>query len=255
MEKIPCSNTLNSLSHTCFTLLVSSGRIKKIRKMVIVLVLSTLVFASLGWHVYASPTVMKVDPSSSSVSPGDSFNVNVSIADVVSLAGWEFKLYFSSPVLNCSAITEGPFLKSAGQTFAILQIENTYNATHGRVLAACALIGFNSNKSGSGVLATLTFKAVGLGDSVLDLVDTKLAGPGDPAPPIPHSATDGTVHVGGTVKLGDVNGDGKVNVLDLISVASQLGWVGPPGSIPQDQTGDGRVNVLDLIFVARYLGT
>jgi ABC-type oligopeptide transport system substrate-binding subunit len=50
------------------------------------------------------------------------------------------------------------------------------------------------------------------------------------------------------------SGDWTVNVLDLIIVAGQLGWTGPPGDIPADVKKDGVVNVLDLIIVATNLG-
>ena len=43
----------------------------------------------------------------------------------------------------------------------------------------------------------------------------------------------------------DVNGDGKVNVLDLIQVANGFGKSTP------DPNGDGVVNILDLAFVAQ----
>ena len=46
----------------------------------------------------------------------------------------------------------------------------------------------------------------------------------------------------------DVNGDGKVNVLDLIQVANSLGESGP------DPNGDGVVNILDLAFVVQQFG-
>lgn len=52
----------------------------------------------------------------------------------------------------------------------------------------------------------------------------------------------------------DINGDGHINVLDLIRVATKLGWQGQPYAIPEDVTKDGKVNVLDLIRVAQYLG-
>ena len=51
----------------------------------------------------------------------------------------------------------------------------------------------------------------------------------------------------------DVNRDGRVNVLDLILIATHLGWKGIPGSISEDVTADGRIDVLDLISVARAL--
>ena len=45
--------------------------------------------------------------------------------------------------------------------------------------------------------------------------------------------------------LADVNGDGRVNVLDLVQVANGLGKSAP------DSNGDGAVNILDLVFVAQ----
>ena len=42
----------------------------------------------------------------------------------------------------------------------------------------------------------------------------------------------------------DVNGDGKVNVLDLVQIANGFGKSAP------DPNGDGAVNILDLVFVA-----
>jgi peptide/nickel transport system substrate-binding protein len=50
------------------------------------------------------------------------------------------------------------------------------------------------------------------------------------------------------------SGDWVVNVLDLITVASSVGWTGRPGDIPQDINKDGKVNVLDLILVATNIG-
>jgi hypothetical protein len=52
---------------------------------------------------------------------------------------------------------------------------------------------------------------------------------------------------------GDVNGDCKVNVLDLIAIRNHLGQ--DPASIcPEcDVTGDGQINVLDMIYVRNRL--
>ena len=46
----------------------------------------------------------------------------------------------------------------------------------------------------------------------------------------------------------DVNGDGTINVLDLVVVANGIGKDAP------DVNGDGTVNVLDLVIVANALG-
>ena len=50
---------------------------------------------------------------------------------------------------------------------------------------------------------------------------------------------------------GDVNGDGVVNIQDLVVVASQLGQAGQNEA---DVNGDGAVNIQDMVFVAGELG-
>ena len=59
----------------------------------------------------------------------------------------------------------------------------------------------------------------------------------------------------------DINGDGVVNILDLVSVVSQMGEssekgdaCGPDDCIPGDINWDGVVNILDLVLVAGALG-
>ena len=49
----------------------------------------------------------------------------------------------------------------------------------------------------------------------------------------------------------DINGDGVVNILDLVLVASNLGQTGQNAG---DVNGDGVVNILDLVKVAGALG-
>ena len=54
------------------------------------------------------------------------------------------------------------------------------------------------------------------------------------------------------VRPADVNGDGVVNIFDLVSVASQLGKQGQ--NLAEDANGDGVVNILDLVLVAGRFG-
>ena len=55
---------------------------------------------------------------------------------------------------------------------------------------------------------------------------------------------DGEIYLT-TKSFADVNGDGRVNILDLIQVANSLGKSTP------DPNGDGVVNILDLVFVTQ----
>ena len=48
----------------------------------------------------------------------------------------------------------------------------------------------------------------------------------------------------------DVTGDGVVNILDLVRVASQFGQAG--AGLSGDVNGDGMVNILDLVAIANH---
>ena len=50
----------------------------------------------------------------------------------------------------------------------------------------------------------------------------------------------------------DVNGDGMVNIQDLVLVASEFGQSGE--SLKGDVNGDGSVNILDLVLVSSHFG-
>lgn len=154
--------------------------------------------------VSAATTTIHVDPPSSNVANGNTFNINITITDVNNLTGWEFKLFYLKAIVNCSAVTEGPFLKTWGNTFHIFNITNNYNSTYGRVLAACSLTGMTATVNGSGVLATVTFKALSGGDTPLTLADTKLADEKFPSQPIAHTDVSGTVHVTGPTAIYDI---------------------------------------------------
>ena len=53
---------------------------------------------------------------------------------------------------------------------------------------------------------------------------------------------------------GDVNGDGRISILDLVLIAQQLGNKVPPNS-PVDLNRDGVVSILDIVLAARKIGS
>ena len=54
--------------------------------------------------------------------------------------------------------------------------------------------------------------------------------------------------------LGDVTGDGNINILDLVQITSLILEVSTPAfECAADFTGDGNVNILDLVQIANYI--
>jgi hypothetical protein len=155
-----------------------------------------LIFELLPFRVTAQSTIMAVEPTSYEATIGGTFQINITVVDVVNLAGWEFKLFYLRAIVNCSSVVEGSLL--GGDISKVFNITNNYNSTHGRVLAGCTIAGPGS-VNGTGVAATVTFKALAFGNTALSLVDTKMVdGSPPPSQPIPHAASSGTVYVTGT---------------------------------------------------------
>ena len=51
----------------------------------------------------------------------------------------------------------------------------------------------------------------------------------------------------------DVNGDGRVDVLDMILVGQNMGESGAPGWLPEDVNNDGVISILDMNLVSQNL--
>ena len=60
--------------------------------------------------------------------------------------------------------------------------------------------------------------------------------------------TSGLIQTSESADIHDVNGDGVINILDLVAVANGFGKTEP------DINGDGIVNILDLVIIAEELG-
>jgi hypothetical protein len=162
----------------------------------VLIVFSTLPFGFLA-TVYAESTRIFLDPASQTVAAvGDIYTVNVSISDVSNLYGYELKLYYNSTLMNGTQAIEGPFLKSGGgQTFFYtVNFTDNYNSTHGLLYIACTLTENLSGVSGNGVLATIKFESLALGNSsLLHLADVKASDPN--ASSISHEDSDGIITV------------------------------------------------------------
>ena len=113
-----------------------------------------------------------------------------------------------------------------------------------------------TNYTEAGVLFTLTFKVVddnasgsyviGLNEEEYSFLDSKMGA-------VTVSMTDGKVTAGAN-KPGDVNGDGKVNGLDVVRLRKYLnGWDVVIQVRNSNVNGDRFVNGLDLIRLRKFL--
>ena len=93
------------------------------------------------------------------------------------------------------------------------------------------------NRSGKGQIVKLPAKSSGVESGITAIEHT-----------IPD--LDGEIFLKAPVVVADLNGDGVVNVLDLVIVAGAFGVENPSNA---DVNGDGVVNILDLVRVAQEM--
>ena len=133
----------------------------------------------------SSEATLYIAPPRSFAEVNNEFSMNVSIANVTDLYGWEFKIRWNSTLLEAINITEGDFLKDYSETFFVIDINNTA----GYLIAACTLLGGIPGVNGSGTLATIRYFVETSGECILDLYDTKLVNSTEQS--IEHVTNDG----------------------------------------------------------------
>jgi hypothetical protein len=147
-------------------------------------------------RVSGQQATVRVVPASYTVpNVGLTFSISVTVGSVENLFGYEFKLYYPSNILNGTSVLEGPFLKTGevSTLFSVAKFTDNYNATHG-LLNILSLRTAGNGVSGSGTLATITFKSTSTsGPRILHLADIALSDPNPAA--IPFTAVDGEVTV------------------------------------------------------------
>jgi len=170
------------------------------------LLISLIAYQAYITKVEAQQTKVYVYPDRiTGLNVGETIKVEIKVEHVLNLRGWEIKIFYKSSVLNGSAITpqteKCPFFNEQApgvqQLYGLHNFTDNFNATHGQIIAYCALQ--NASVSGSGTLLWINFTAVGYGDSPINI------GPvweGETilkdfnANPIPHLTSNGIVHVG-----------------------------------------------------------
>ncbi len=92
---------------------------------VLILICTTIGNMSVGTASVSSPPVMSIDPATSTAAPGETFTINVTVADIAendSLYGWEAEISFNPDIVNVTRVTSGPFLRDAAATYGYTTI-------------------------------------------------------------------------------------------------------------------------------------
>ena len=186
-------------------------------------------------------TTLSISPSPvASPAVGEQLTLSLNIEGGKNAAGYEATVQFDTTALRYVSSTNGDYLPD-GAFFVPPVVDGN------RVkLAATSLTG---ERSGDGTLATLTFEAIAVKASTLTLSAALLANSAGVSsrPQVEAGQITATPQ-----RTGDVNGDGTINIQDLVLVASNLGQ---SGQNTADVNGDGTVNIQDLVLVAGALGT
>ena len=201
----------------------------------------------LVWELTPMPTVDTVVSISPSLVPspqsGERFTLALNISGGVNVAGYQATIFSDDKALRFVDSHPGIFL-GAG-SFAPNPVVNGRNATIGG-----AAIG--KTTQGDGTLAYLTFEVVEPRLSFVSLVDVGLSDPNGELshPHLVHARVIEQPPLGG-----DVNGDGVVNILDLVQVAGAIGGAGAaPSAYSLDLSIISAADVAGWLAQAQGLG-
>jgi hypothetical protein len=192
-------------------------------------------------------TVIAVTPSKTVVSPGEVFTVTVSIVPAVAVAGAQFDLAYNPQAVQITKIDEGEVFKAGGAQSYFMP--GTIDNINGTVKAVVdVMVGPGKETSVTGIMATLTCKAVTAGKTSMFVLSKVIVGNKDGvAVPLDSFSIIQTQVASST----DLNLDGVVDMADVLMIVAVFGTVGTPPDNREDLNSDGEVNVLDLILLGQ----
>ena len=184
--------------------------------------------------------IVRIKPDSV-VSPAveQELEFSLEIKDGEDVAGYQATITFDRTALRYVNSTKGDYL--LGDPF----FKDTVDGNSITLIATS----FDGESDGDGTLATLIFEVLSVKESTLTITDVLLSNIEG------KSFTPDVEHAEITKSKGpraDVNGDGTVNIQDLVLVASKFGETGENDA---DVNDDGVVNIQDLVLVAASFGS
>ena len=185
-------------------------------------------------------TVSITPTSVASPAIGQKLEFRLNITGGKAVAGYQASVQFDTTALRFVSGANGTYLP-ADSFFVKPKVEGNLVR-----LNAASLAG---ESNGDGTLTTLTFEVLAVKASTLTLSDVLLSNSAG-VTSVPH--VENAEITESTRLKEDVNGDGVVNIADLVLVAGALNKTGQKHA---DVNGDGVVNIADLVLVAGALNT
>ena len=231
------------------------------RRLLTIVAASVLVLAMVAGNAPLAqaqdPVTVRLEPAASSGNVGDVFTIQVYVDNVPStgVQGWQVSIGFDPAVVqlnpgqNASTYFAGNLYSTGG--FTTIPI---VNVASDKITLGQAMQGIPASyPSGSNLLlATIEWKAVGVGSSALDTNTSRILK--DVLNGVvysPLTELDGQITV--TTNPYDVNDDGEVDVLDIILTAQNWLATDPALLAIYDFNGNGVVDVGDIMLVAANL--
>jgi hypothetical protein len=205
------------------------------------------------YSIFSTRPKMAVAPATyTACALGETFQINITIADVVDLYNFTFKLNYDTTQLDATTLQLGPFLN-----LPVYISKFIIDDADGQIWLWAWSTGGAQPASGSGLLATITFEVTkatlwktnnpNILTCQLDLQETQMWT--NLHVEIPHDVLDGTYYY--APKPGDLDYDGHVGLTDFRIVAY---YYDPAYNSIADINMDGRVDVFDLSIVGTHYG-
>ena len=120
--------------------------------------------------------ILTLSPSTSTVDVGDTFTVSLVISGAVGVYGWQVDVSFGNTQINVLSTSKGTFLTTGAIHPPTFFVGGTLNNGVGLVdNMAETRTGVDVGATGAGLLATLTFQAVGPGVASLTIGNVVLS--------------------------------------------------------------------------------
>jgi hypothetical protein len=200
--------------------------------------------------VQPADTTLSISPATLSVNLDNAFqlstNINTGINEVV---GVDLTVNFDKNRLEVTNIVPGGFFSNP--TESIKTIDNT----NGVIKYSLHIAPGTAAKKGTGTLAVISFRAKGEGNAAVTIpTSTTIVGAVNTgAKNALKSTTGGTVSITKILLLGDINEDGKVDILDYVILFENYGK-SPIPDPRADINKDGKVDILDYVILFENFG-